>query len=134
MMLLRATGYSGPQDPTQATSVPDYDEWGPDAHWSAKDWQTWHASLVAAYGKSQADDAFVKAYAAAGVLEEITRARVEDQDFINWAQSNGLYDKLVAAETGVRGYEHYLYETGVAKYAPFVGLALGALLLYRVLK
>lgn len=129
-----ATGYSGPNDPTNADSVPDYDEWGPDQHWEASDWQSWHSALTAKYGKSKADDVFVQAYANAGVLEAVTRARIEDPSFGQWAQGEGLYDRLVSAETGVRGYEHYLYESGVVKYAPYVGIALGALLLWRIFK
>jgi hypothetical protein len=132
MMLLRATGYSGPQDPTSADSVPDYDDWGPDEHWSAQDWQKWHSSLTTKYDKDTADTTFVNAYANAGVLEAITRARAEDPQFQAWARQQGLYDKLVAAERGFRNWEHYIYESGVAKYAVPVGLALGALLIWRV--
>ena len=134
MMLLRATGYSGANDPNSAESTPAYDKWGPDEHWSAADWQTWHGAMVAKYGKDTADKTFLQAYANAGVLEEITRARVEDENFIAWAKDAGLYDGMVEAETGIRGYEHFLYESGVARYAPVVGIALGALLLYRILK
>lgn len=132
--MLRTLGYAGPNDPTNADSTPDYDEWGPDAHWEAKDWETWHAAMVSKYGKSVADDHFVEAYGKAGILESITRARIEDQQFINWAQNAGLYDKLVSAEEGVRSYEAELYQSGLLKYLPIAGGVVAAFLLYKLLK
>lgn len=52
--------YFTTSDPTNADSVPTFDEWGPDfrGYWSANDWIVWHQALTAKYGAAVANQTF----------------------------------------------------------------------------
>lgn len=47
-------------DPTQADSIPDLDDWGVDDYWKCEDWITWHGAVKSKYGKEKADRLFVE--------------------------------------------------------------------------
>jgi len=86
--------YSGPNDPHNPESIPDYDDWGIDSKWLAPEWVIWHGALKAKYGKAIADYAWAQSWEVQGIGSEALNARTFDQDFRDWAKSEGLLDAL----------------------------------------
>ena len=53
--------YGANHNPNDATSTPNYDNWGIDTYWSCYDWVTWYYALKSAYGKEKAKSTFLQA-------------------------------------------------------------------------
>jgi hypothetical protein len=87
-------GWPAVNDPTNADSTPDYDNWGPDSWWTAQDWMTWHRSLKARFGLDEANVRFVNAWEKQGVLSSPLDARSFNTAFRDYAKANGFFDAL----------------------------------------
>ena len=87
-------GFPPANDPTNADSTPDYDNWGPDSWWTAQDWMTWHRSLKARFGLDEANVRFVNAWEKQGVLSAPLDARSFNTAFRDYAKANGFFDAL----------------------------------------
>jgi hypothetical protein len=87
-------GFPPANDPTNADSTPDYDNWGPDSWWTAQDWMTWHRSLKARFGLDEANSRFIIAWEKQGLFSAPLDARSFDVTFQNYAKANGFYDGL----------------------------------------
>jgi hypothetical protein len=77
-----------------AYSTPDYDSWGPDDYWGVPEWIKWHKLLVEAYGLSEANRIFLKAYHAASFGAASYAWRSTSKEFRDYAKANGFYDGL----------------------------------------
>jgi len=87
-------GFKPENDPTNAGSTPDYDDWFWDSWWTPQDWITWHKSLKSQYGLDEANSRFINAWAKQGVGASPIDARSFDVTFQNYAKANGFYDGL----------------------------------------
>ena len=87
-------GFKPENDPTNADSKPDYDEWGPDSWWTANDWLTWHRSLKARFGLDDANTRFINAWQQQGIGASPLDARSFDTAFRDYAKANGFFDAL----------------------------------------
>jgi len=87
-------GFAPANDPTKATSTPDYDGWLWDSWWTAQDWMTWHKSLKAQYGLEEANSRFIIAWEKQGVGAAPIDARSFNVTFQDYAKANGFYDGL----------------------------------------
>lgn len=87
-------GWPPANNPTNADSSPDYDDWGPDSWWTAQDWLTWHRSLKAKYGLDEANARFINAWQKQGIGSSPLDARSFDSSFRDYAKANGFFDAL----------------------------------------
>lgn len=87
-------GWAPENDPTRATSTPDYDDWGPDSWWTGQDWLTWHRALKDAYGLEVANARFIAAWQQQGLGSGALGARSFDSSFRDYARANGFFDGL----------------------------------------
>lgn len=87
-------GWKPENDPTKATSKPDYDGWGWDSWWTASDWMTWHKALKAQYGIEEANSRFINAWQQQGIGATPLDARSFDSSFRDYAKANGFFDAL----------------------------------------
>ena len=87
-------GWPAANDPTNADSTPDYDNWGPDSWWTAQDWLTWHKSLKAKYGLDEANVRFITAWQKQGLFSAPLDARSFDTSFRDYAKANNFFDAL----------------------------------------
>jgi len=87
-------GFAPANDPTKATSTPDYDGWGPDSWWTAQDWLTWHRALKNQFGLDEANRRFITAWQKQGIGASPLNARSFDSSFRNYAKANGFFDGL----------------------------------------
>ena len=87
-------GWKPENDPTKASSTPDYDNWGPDSWWTAQDWVTWHKALKAQYGLDEANARFITAWQQQGIGASPLDARSFDSSFRDYAKANGFFDAL----------------------------------------
>ena len=87
-------GWKPQNDPTKATSTPDYDGWGWDSWWTAQDWITWHKALKAQYGIDEANSRFLNAWKQQGIGATPLDARSFDTNFRDYAKANGFFDGL----------------------------------------
>jgi hypothetical protein len=138
-----------------ADSIPDYDEWGPDNHWSCQDWITWHKALKVKYGADEAKRRYAKAWEKRSAFGHELTCSLSDTDFINYFKSQGftldasgsfiLSVREVVKSTGkaventVKSAENLTKSvSNVSKYALYVGVAIaiiaGAYLLYHFVK
>ena len=77
-----------------AESSPDYDDWGWDDYWSARDWMTWHRRMKEEYGKEKANIRFLTAWEKQSSLSSPLDTRTFDADFKRYAKDNGFYEGL----------------------------------------
>lgn len=94
-------GWKPENDPTNPTSTPDYDNWGPDSWWTAQDWVTWHKALKAKYGLDEANARFINAWQKQGLFSAPLDARSFDTSFRDYAKANGFFDGLYYGLGGV---------------------------------
>ena len=87
-------GFPSENDPTNASSTPDYDNWGPDSWWTAQDWLTWHRSLKTRFGLDEANSRFINAWQKQGIGSSPLDARSFDSSFREYAKANGFFDAL----------------------------------------
>lgn len=87
-------GWKPENDPTKATSTPDYDGLGWDSWWTAQDWITWHKALKAQYGIDEANTRFINAWQQQTVGSTPLDARSFDTNFRDYAKANGFFDAL----------------------------------------
>lgn len=71
-------------------SVPDYDEWGIDTHWSCEEWMTYHKRLDEHFGKETANDIWNYAYAKSGNLSSNLDCRTLNSAFREYVNKNRL--------------------------------------------
>ena len=105
-------------DPNLPTATPDYDGLGFDSQWAASDWMLWHASMVKAYGKAEANTRFVAAWNGGGMFESPPLdARSFNSDFRAFARENGILDALYTGLGVIAkplGLANDLLDTGTA--------------------
>lgn len=89
-----AGGWPAENDPTRPDSTPDYDGWGPDSWWTARDWMTWHGALKSKYGIDEANRKFITAWEKQGFGATPLDARSFDTQFRDYAKANGFFDAL----------------------------------------
>ena len=87
-------GWKPQNDPTKPTSTPDYDGWGWDSWWTAKDWLQWHKALKAKYGQEEANYRFIMAWEKQSAGASPLDARSFDTEFREYAKANGFLDGL----------------------------------------
>ena len=81
--------YEQDRDPSNADSQPDLDELFWDDYWEFPQWQTWFNANVSKYGKSKAQEKFVRSWAAASEGFEDGEENGMDEE---WLKSNGLWN------------------------------------------
>jgi hypothetical protein len=96
-------GWRPENNPSVATSTPDYDDWGPDSWWTSSDWIIWHGALKRAYGLDEANRQFITAWENQSSLSAPIDARSFDEQFKNYARQNGFFDALFTGIGGLVG-------------------------------
>lgn len=87
-------GVGCPQDyGITAQSTPDYDQWGPDCSWEAKDWMAWHKALVANGTKDMADSVWGAAFDKVTYLGHETFFAAKNPEFKQYVINSGLVGK-----------------------------------------
>lgn len=79
-------------DPYNADATPDYDAWGWDDYWGCIDWEIWHGSLKAKYGKQKADYTWIQAWDNSGAFAGNLSCRSLDSRFRTFLKKEGLMD------------------------------------------
>ena len=77
-----------------ASSLPDYDDWGYDTYWGCQHWIQWHQALVDSYGNEQANAMFMNAWDQTGVMSANLDCRTFNTDFRNYFREQGLLDAI----------------------------------------
>ncbi len=77
------------RNPSNADAHPDLDELGWDDYWEFPQWQTWFNANVSKYGKSKAQEKFVRSWSAAAEGFEDGEENDMDEE---WLKSNGLWN------------------------------------------
>ena len=75
-------GWKPENDPTKASSTPDYDDLFFDSWWTANDWLSWHKALKAQYGLDEANVRFVNAWQKQTAGSTPLDARSFDSNFL----------------------------------------------------
>lgn len=96
-------GWDPSHNPSVATSTPDYDDWGPDSWWTARDWIIWHGALKRAYGLDRANEIFITAWEKQSLFSAPIDARSFDEQFKAYARQNGFFDALFSGIGGLVG-------------------------------
>lgn len=71
------------------SSVPDFDNWGPDTFWDCPDWITWHKALVNHYGKIEADSRFAYTWQQRSAFGHELTCSLYDAAFISYFKQQG---------------------------------------------
>ena len=87
-------GFDPENDPTKATSTPDYDNWFFDTWWTASDWMSWHKALKLKYVLEEANSKFIIAWQKQSIGAGPIDARSFDSTFRDYAKDNGFLEDL----------------------------------------
>lgn len=94
MIFRHAVGFAPENDPSKASSLPDFDNWGWDDYWKASDWMTWHSALKRAFGLEEANRRFITEWQKQSIGANPLDARSFDITFRDYAKANGFFDAL----------------------------------------
>jgi len=94
MILEHPVAFAPENDPSKATSIPDFDNWGFDTYWKATDWMTWHSALKRQFGLDEANRKFITEWQKQSLFANPLDARSFDVTFRDYAKANGFFDAL----------------------------------------
>jgi hypothetical protein len=98
-------------NPKNPDATPDYDEWGWDDYWNARDWQDWHTAMLAAYGKATADQRWIAAWLDQGYYASPDNELVNSAPFRAWLKSSGLLKQVESLGQKIGGLTTDLVST-----------------------